>query len=177
MHNAVLHSLHISGIFGNIKKASLFEISCFYFTLHIFLLVWLLHVYYLQSFNFVVDFSYKFKLTWIFKDMLTKINTLKQHNGLKNPSRYLKNIAVSQILLWGVLTKIEVSNIFDLETINQKKKKRLHSFITRKKVFFSFFAKEFEKIIFSRNEIEDLNEKFRILCDSRQIYFISNSYK
>lgn len=99
MHNAVPHSLHISGIFGNIKKASLFEISCFYFTLHIFLLVWLLHVYYLQSFNFLVDFSYKFKLTWIFKDMLTKINTLKQHNGLKNPSRYLKNIAVSQIVV------------------------------------------------------------------------------
>lgn len=99
MHNAVPHSLHISGIFGNIKKASLFEISCFYFTLHIFLLVWLLHVYYLQSFNFLVDFPYKFKLTWIFKDMLTKINTLKQHNGLKNPSRYLKNIAVSQIVV------------------------------------------------------------------------------
>lgn len=176
MHNAVPHSLHISGIFGNIKKASLFEISCFYFTLHIFLLVWLLHVYYLQSFNFVVDFSYKFKLTWIFKDMLTKINTLKQHNGLKNPSRYLKNIAVSQIV---VMKSFDRNWNFQYIRPGSHKsiKKRLHSFITWKKVFFSFFAKEIEKIIFSRNEIEDLNEKFRILCDSREISFISNSYK
>ena len=52
--------------------------------------------------------------------MLTKINTLKQHNVLKNPSRYLKNIAVSQIVvIREVLTEIEISNIFDLETLNQ----------------------------------------------------------
>lgn len=51
--------------------------------------------------------------------MLTKINTLKQHNGLKNPSRYLKNIAVSQIVVMRSFDRIEISNIFDLETINQ----------------------------------------------------------